>query len=195
MQPETKRSCSRLADNVDISCFRGLSLKEYASVCSADCQSRHTQPCSVCAALLSVANCVEWEGHTRLSTAFKMAFPSQAYKTDIARQRTLQMPLACIRVAIPESVKAAWFLVEYVDGVNYNFAQLAEALFGARPHSQTVGIGSGEIKTLLGLAQSDREGAYPLLHFQNFRIVIICVLTTVWIRKNARAGQTCGRMH
>lgn len=43
----------------------------------------------------------------------------------------LQMPLACIRVGTPESGKAAWFLVEYVEGVNYtSFAHFSEALFG-----------------------------------------------------------------
>ena len=151
-------SRQRLADNVYISLFRGLSLKEYVSVRTMDCHSRHTQPCFQCAALTSVANRVEQEGHIRLSTAFKMAFPSQAYKADIARQRMLQMPLACIRVGKPESGTAAWFLVEYVEGVNYiNFAHFAEALFSTRAHSHAVGIGRGEIKSLLGLAQSDRE--------------------------------------
>lgn len=124
----------------------------------ADCQNRHMQPCLECAALLSVANYVLQEGYCMLSKAFKMAFPTQQYKADIARQRMLQMPLACIRVGTPESGTAAWFVVEYVEGVNYiSFAHFSEALFGAGTRSQTVGIDRGEIKALLGLAQSDRE--------------------------------------
>lgn len=125
---------------------------------SADCENHHMQPCSVCAALLSVATHVLQEGYIMLSKAFKMAFPSQVYKADIARQRMLQMPLVCIRVGAPESGQAMWFLVEYIEGVNYiTFAQFPEVLFSSKPHTQTVGIGRGEIKILLGFAQSDRE--------------------------------------
>lgn len=93
-----------------------------------------------------------------LSQAFKLAFPHQVYKTDTARQRFLQMPVACIRVGTPESGKVAWFLVEYVEGVDYvNFAHFAEALFTANKPSQSPCINKSEIKGLLGLAQSDRE--------------------------------------
>ena len=64
----------RLASNVYISIFLGLSLKEYAVACGADCQNRHMQPCLECAALLSVANYVLQEGYCMLSKAFKMSF-------------------------------------------------------------------------------------------------------------------------
>lgn len=151
-------SRQKLAPNVYISLFICLSLKEYAVARGADCQNRHMQPCLECAALLSVANYVLQKGYCMLSKAFKMAFPTQQYKADIARQRMLQMPLTCIRVGTPESGTAAWFVVEYVEGVNYIiFAHFSEALFGAGTRSQTVGIDRGEIKALLGLAQSDRE--------------------------------------
>lgn len=146
----------RLADNVYISLFHGLSLQQYVMVRGADCKNRHVQPYLECAPLLLCANYVLQEEYCMLSKAFKTAFPTQVYKTDVARQWMLQMPLACIRVGTPESGKAAWFLVEYIEGVNYtSFAHFSEALFGARTHSQTVSIERGEIKALLGLAQSD----------------------------------------
>ena len=93
-----------------------------------------------------------------LSQAFKLAFPHQVYKTDTARQRFLQMPVACIRVGTPGSGKEAWYLIQYVEGVVYvNFAHFAEALFSAHKLSQSPGINKSEINALLGLAQSDRE--------------------------------------
>lgn len=121
------------ADNVYISPFRGLSLREYVSAHSNNCQSYHMQPCLECQALLSVASCILEEGLCMLSEGFKLAFPNRVYKSDIAMQRFLQMPLASIRVGMPQSGKAAWFLVEYVEGVNYvYFARFLESLFKSR---------------------------------------------------------------
>ena len=105
--------------------------------------------------MLSVAHSVIKEGYCMLSQAFKLAFPHQVYKTDIARQRFLQMPVACIRVGTPQSGKLAWFLVQYVEGVN--FAHFAEVLFTANKPSQSTGISKSGINALLGLAQSDME--------------------------------------
>lgn len=140
-QKVSDSSRQKLADNMYVSLFRGLSLKEYTIVHNADRQNRHKQPCSGCAALLLVANYVVREGHITLSKAFKMAFQSQAYKADIAKQRMLQMPLACVRVGTPESGKAVSFLVEFIEGVNYiNFAHLAEVLFGSRALSLTAQV-------------------------------------------------------
>ena len=74
------------------------SLKYYIVARRADCELRHNQPSDQCNAMLLVANAVLKEGYCTLSKAFKIAFPLQVYKADIARQRLLQMPLACIHV-------------------------------------------------------------------------------------------------
>lgn len=59
------------------------------------------------------------------------------------------------------------FFVKYIEGVNYMaFAQFAEAYFDRISHSQTVGIGKGDIKTLLGFAQLNREKTYSTLNFK-----------------------------
>ena len=146
------------ADNVYISLFRGLSLREYITARIYNCQSCHMQPCSECQPLLSVASRVLNEGFCMLSEGFKSAFPNQVYKSDIAIQRFLQMPLASIRVGTPQSGKAAWFLVEYVEGVDYtNFAQYSESIFKLMNLSTPIGMDRDKIKALLGLATSDRE--------------------------------------
>ena len=68
------------------------------------------------------------------------------------------MPLASIRVGTPQSGKAAWFLVEYVEGVDYtNFAQYSESIFKLMNSSTPIGMDRDKIKALLGLATSDRE--------------------------------------
>lgn len=50
------------ADNVYVSLFRGLSLKEYVVARSSNCQIYHTQPCLECQVLLSVAARIVEEG-------------------------------------------------------------------------------------------------------------------------------------
>ena len=68
------------------------------------------------------------------------------------------MPVACICVGTPGSRKEAWYLIQYVESVDYvNFAHFAEVLFSAHKLSQSTGINKSEINALLGLAQSDRE--------------------------------------
>ena len=68
--------------------------------------------------MLFIANTVATDGYCRLSVVFKNAFPT-LYKADIARQKVLQMPLACIRLGSSEKGTSSWFLIEYVEGVNY----------------------------------------------------------------------------
>lgn len=69
--------------------------------------------------MLQIANRVLQEGYVVLSEAYKLAFPHHSYKADIARQRLLQMPLTSIRIGSPSSGTALWFLVEFVEGVDY----------------------------------------------------------------------------
>ena len=68
------------------------------------------------------------------------------------------MPFAAVRVGTPKSGKSKWFLVEYIEGVNYiSFAQFAEMIFQSTPSSTEVHIDKGKVKALLELACSDRE--------------------------------------
>ena len=93
--------------------FNGLTLEEYIHVRSYVCSTEHNQPCSQCASMLSIANTVFTNGYCKLSESFKTAFPTASYKTDIARQRVLQMPLACIRLGSLEKGTSSWYLIEY----------------------------------------------------------------------------------
>ena len=115
--------------------------------------------------MLKVAEAVANQGYIKLSDAFKFAFPSQTYKTDIARQRLLQIPLACIRLGDPKLGNSCWYLVAHVEGVNYSkFACFSEALL---TNKTAATIQRSEIKALLGLAQSDRER--ELIRYSIFR--------------------------
>lgn len=146
------------ADNVHVTLFRGLSLQVYVTARSMHCQSGHVQPCLGCKAMMSVAYRVLGEGYCLLSDAFRLAFPDQTYKADIVMQRFLQMPLASIRVGIPQSGRSAWYLIEFVEGVDYvKFARLSDTLFLSGTPSHSVGIDRDKVKALLGLACSDRE--------------------------------------
>ena len=73
-------------------------------------------------------------------------------------QRFLQMPLTAVRVGKPQTGRSAWYLVEFVEGVDYvSFAHFSEAVFRFKTPSQPIGMGKNEVKALLGLAHSDRE--------------------------------------
>ena len=98
---------------------------------------------------------------------FKNAFPTLSYKADIARQKVLQMPLACIHLGSSEKGVSSWFLIENVEGVNsQKFACFAEALLCSE-HSSIPTVHKAEVKALLGLAQSDRE--QELIRYSVFR--------------------------
>jgi len=160
-EENSKNLCSneeqKHSDVVYTTNFRRLSLQEYIYARSIYCNANHAQPCSQCKAMLFIANTVATDGYCRLSVVFKNAFPTLSYKADIARQKVLQMPLACIRLGSSEKGTSSWFLIEYVEGVNYQkFACFAEALVRSE-HSSAPTIHKAEVKALLGLAQSDRE--------------------------------------
>lgn len=137
-------------------------MSEYLHTRAVDCQDCHKQPCVQCSGLLSVGSCILEEGFMLLSIAFKQAFPNQTYKSDIAILCLLQMPLVSVRIGTPESGRAAWFLIEHIEGVDYiKFAHFAEAVL---LESQHIGMGKGEVHVLLKLASSDIERLFDILH-------------------------------
>ena len=79
----------RKAENVYITLFRGLSLKEYVTARSADCQIRHMQPCSECSAMIRCAVCVLYQEYCIMCEAFRLSLPDKTYKACIAMQHFL----------------------------------------------------------------------------------------------------------
>ena len=144
-------------DSVYVTLFRGLSLREYVVAHRSDCHAKHKQPCDRCAALSFVAARILERGYVALSDAYKSAFPDTQYRSQNALQLFLQMPLAGVHLGTPKSGKSAWYLLEYVQDVNYvQLVQFLEAIVITRK-SSLPSINKSELKALLGLAQSDRE--------------------------------------
>ena len=144
------------SEDLYVSNFYGLSLKEYVYARSLLCKAEHSL-CSACPPMLLIAESVIADGHCRLSESFKKAFPSLSYKTDIARRKVLQMPLVCIRLR-DEWGQFVWYIFEHIKGTNYQqFAHFAQTMvLGTRKFSKPE-IQKEEVKALLQLAQSDRE--------------------------------------
>lgn len=143
----------KLAENIYVTLCRGLSLKEYVVACEGYCLDYHLQPCS-----RRCRRQLPFMSQKKVIAFFLKgsAFPVQKYKSDIALQSLLKMPLAAIRVGTPESGRSVWFLIDYVEGVNYvNVAHFAQTLFNNQ--SPTIGLNEDSVKSLLGLARSDRE--------------------------------------
>ena len=107
--------------------------------------------------MLHVAQAVSSNGFQKLSEAFRAAFPNLTYKQDTARLRLLQMPLVCNRLGDSRKQTQFWYLVEFIEGVDYmKFVHFAAALQSAKPVANPA-ISSSEVKSILSLAQSDRE--------------------------------------
>ena len=158
--------------------FRGLSLSEYIECLHFDCQTVHTLPCARCSALLSVASHVLEHGFYTLSAAYKTAFPHLHYRSQNALELLLQMPLAGVRIGDPKSGMSSWYLLEFVEGVNYaHVVQFLEAT--GMSHPSSLPIKRHELKALLGLAQSDRER--ELIRYTAFKS---SGLTVTGARKN-----------
>ena len=101
-------------------------LKEYITTRTIICETRHKTPCTP---LLNIAKSVISNRQIQLLNAFKLAYPTQTYKTDIALARLLQMPL----VSIKPCLQKVWFLVELVEGIDYvKFVSLLDAFFSTR---------------------------------------------------------------
>ena len=95
-------------------------------------------------------------GFYALSTAYKAAFPHLHYQSQNALELLLQMPLAGVRIGDPKSGVSSWYLLEFIEGINYtHVVQFLEATSMSRQSS--VCIKKHELKALLGLGQSDRE--------------------------------------
>ena len=107
-------SKQKIANNVCVTLFRGMSLSEYITVRRIYCQ--HCQTSSKCEPLLNIAELVLEHGYVQLSEAFRSSYPTQKYKSDLAIARILQMPLVCIK---PKQTQM-WLIVEFVDGTNYS---------------------------------------------------------------------------
>ena len=147
-----------IATNVYVTLFKGLSLTEYIQARKFFCQSTHCQPCLKCTNMIQVASSVLKDGYMLLSFAFKKAYPTQTYKSDIAILRFLQMPLAAVRIGTPESGMAKWFLLEFVCGVDYTkFAHFAEAGLLKNTDSKKPNMTKSEVQQLLKLAGTDRD--------------------------------------
>ena len=155
-QQNKKTLCDKLqqkvSNNIYVSLFSGLSLCDYVTARTIFCELHHKHPCTQCIPLLNIAKYVLENGHIQLSTAFKQAYPTQKYKTDIAISRLLRMPLICIK---PHE-QNIWFLFEQVVGLDVlKFFHLTNALFCAK--KVTSSLHKSEVQSIMSLAQSDRE--------------------------------------
>ena len=98
------------------------------------CKMHHKQSCRSCDGMLHIAQAMSSNGVQKLSVAFKTAFPMLTYKQDLARQRLLQMPVVCVRLGVIRNQTQCWYLVEFVQGVDYKkFVHFANAVHSAKP--------------------------------------------------------------
>ena len=182
LEENNSRSLSyfeQVSPAVSVSRVRNLSLAEYMLALPAYCAAKHSESCTECSSLLQVAKTVLENGFVKLADAHRSAFPSVSYHSHSAKRKFLKMPLAALRLGLPNSGYAEVFLFEHFAGVNYyQFLQLLNR-FHAEKHSSQVALSKDMLRDLLQLARSDRERE--------------CIRYTAW--KASGLSASAGRKH
>lgn len=88
----------RLKNDIFVSNFKGLSLKQYRAVRLITCNKEHTQLCNTCQGMLKVIEEVLKSGFITLKSAFMMCSSGACYKARAARRKLLRIPMACLGV-------------------------------------------------------------------------------------------------
>lgn len=144
-------------DDIYVSSFEGLSLKQYKDVLAFVCNKEHIQPCTNCEGMLKVVDKVLTCGFITLKSAFMLSSPGVFYKASTARRKLLRMPLACLGVGEVKEGSYCFYLVEKQDTVDY---QIFQTLLGKSldtSGSQELKLSKEELKGLLYLAESESE--------------------------------------
>ena len=151
--------CQR-RDDIFVSTFEGLSLKQYQSVVLFVCQKEHNRPCNSCTGVSNVASEVISCGFMKLKSAFEILSPDVLrYKASEARRKLLRMPLACIGVGDRSKGTYCLYIVEKQRAVNYPVFQALLQKAMNRSSAHTPNLSKEEVKELLYLAEyeSDKE--------------------------------------
>ena len=153
----TSTTFDQISDDVCCSKCQEISLADYAYALPQFCTIKHKSTCSICPALVNVAQNVLQNGFVLLTDAFRSAFPNVTYHSHSAKHCLLQLPLVALRVGIPESGVAELYVCEYFLAVNYRqFLHILNA-FHAEKCSQKITFNKQHFKDLLSIAQNDRE--------------------------------------
>ena len=146
----------KLKDSIYVSSNVHLTLEEFILVCEEYCRLHHNhQLCTDCPGLINAAKLVNDHGFYSLSAAFKSSFPNVSYSSFTAKRKLLLMPLAAITLGEPPSGKAEVYLMEAVNGLDYQ--KLVNFLGSKLCNGVMTGLSKEEMKELLSFARSDRE--------------------------------------
>ena len=106
--------------------------------------------------MLHVATTILNEGFLSLKQAYTQHFPSVKYKSDHARRRLLQMPLACVRIDFRPGVSECYIL-EHRPQTNYESIVSLLKNVVHKDSDKRSSLSKHEVKSLLAICQSDRE--------------------------------------
>ena len=146
----------KVDEDLDVSVFEGLNLKEYLEVKYHICSTEHHQPCLECASLIEIGNEIKKEGYLRLNRAFSISNPGDTYKSTHAKRKLLQIPLAAIKIADKECGGQLVYLVD--KNSNLATARGLLKLLHAKPcNNAPAGLSKETIKNLFQLSESEAE--------------------------------------
>ena len=148
---------NRVSNDVHVSIFEGLTLINYIEARRYVCCKRHAQPCSLCFAMLKVAQKIIEDGYMKLKVAFEIVSPNVTYTALHARRKLLQMFLATLGISERSKGNYCVFLAEKNSSVHYNiFKSLLKNLVTCKQKEKPV-LSRETVNKLLKLAESESE--------------------------------------
>ena len=147
----------RVRDDIHVSSFEGLSLKQYKDVRLFVCKKEHSQPCATCEGMVKVVDKVLACGFIPLKSAFMLSSPGVSYKASFARRKLLRMPMACLGVGDLKQGSYSYYLVEKQNTVDYQIFQTLLTKSVANSCTHEVKLSKEELTDLLRLAESESE--------------------------------------
>ena len=147
----------RVRDDIYVSSFEGLSLKQYKDVRAFVCKMEHNQPCTNCEGMMKVVDKVSTCGFITLKSAFMLSSPGVSCKASAGRRKLLRMPLACLDVGDLKEGSYCFYLVEKQNTVDYQIFQTLLTKSVDTSRAQEIQLSKEELKELLYLADSESE--------------------------------------
>ena len=148
--------CIKVSESIYVSKCDSLTLSEYVEARKEFCKDVHKYGTCDCTSMLHVATTILNEGFLSLKQAYTQHFPSVKYKSDHARRRLLQMPLACVRIDFRPGVSECYIL-EHRPQTNYESIVSLLKNVVHKDSDKRSSLSKHEVKSLLAICQSDRE--------------------------------------
>ena len=145
-----------VSNNIYVTPVTGVTLRDCIQARATYCELQHCKKPCICKPMIQAALIKIEKGIHSVSSLYRTVFPDQAYQSQHAKRKLLQMPLVIIRCGSSDSGKCELFVMEHIAGIDC--VQIAEFLESTKQQAFTsILLNKPEFTQLLGVAQTERE--------------------------------------